>query len=273
MSSASDERKLAFIFLANDVVQTSRKRGPEFVEAFASALPGALRHVAKHGAAADAAQLRRLVAVWEERRVFGAGRTLSALKAAVGVTEEAAAPSCAEADESLAAAQAALRNGAAGARGAVIAALRVSLTAHEAAAKHEADAAAAAPAEHAAPAVPVAQPAAPAAADEGYDPGGYEYDPADALLAFPEGASSGPAAVAVAGAAAQQTPMAAVMGALAGLPAGQREALGAALAAAAVAAAAAEAPSTATEALQGAPPADAATTEGEPASKRAKTDE
>ena len=90
LSAAPDGQKLAFVFLANDVVQNSRKKGPHYVDAFAPVLPGALKHVAKHatGGAAESktlAQLRRLVSVWEERRVFGVGKTITALKAAVGL--------------------------------------------------------------------------------------------------------------------------------------------------------------------------------------------
>jgi len=243
LSSATPERKLAFLFLASDVVQTSRKRGVEFVEAFAKALPGALRHVLKHQPDATPA-LRRLVAVWEERRVFGAGRTLAELKQAVGlaqVEEAAAGPSsasCAVAEAALARAltalQAAQADGdslaVAAARGGVISALRAALASHEEAAS------AGAPAEPAAPAPAAAQPAA----EEEYDPGEQGYDPSDGLIS---GLPPAPAA-----APNPQTPMAAVMGALAFLPAEQREALGAALTAAAAAAAVAE--------------------EGEPASKR-----
>lgn len=45
-------RKLAFLFLANDIVQNSRKKGPEFTESFARVLPAATNHVVKHGACA-----------------------------------------------------------------------------------------------------------------------------------------------------------------------------------------------------------------------------
>jgi len=83
LARAAPARKLAFVFLANDVTQHSRRRGTEFADAFAKALPGALRHVSKHSGLEAVRALRRLVAVWEERRVFGAGRTISEFKAAV----------------------------------------------------------------------------------------------------------------------------------------------------------------------------------------------
>jgi hypothetical protein len=70
------------------------------------ALPGALRHVAKHGGAEGARALRRLVAVWEERRVFGAGRTIKEFKDAVeegaAAGGHAPAPGDAEAEEAAA---------------------------------------------------------------------------------------------------------------------------------------------------------------------------
>jgi hypothetical protein len=92
LSQAPDKQKLAFVYLANDVVQNSRKRGPHYVDAFAPLLPGALRHVLKHsgGGADTLRQLHRMVAVWEERRVFGTGKAIQQLKAAVEDTQSAA---------------------------------------------------------------------------------------------------------------------------------------------------------------------------------------
>jgi regulator of Ty1 transposition protein 103 len=43
------QKKLAMLYLANDILQNSRKKGPEFVNEFYRALPRALHHMLKHG--------------------------------------------------------------------------------------------------------------------------------------------------------------------------------------------------------------------------------
>ena len=43
------QKKLALLYLANDVLQNSRKRGPQFVQEFYRILPKAIRHMLKHG--------------------------------------------------------------------------------------------------------------------------------------------------------------------------------------------------------------------------------
>ena len=43
------QKKLALLYLANDVIQTSRKNGPHFVQEFYRILPKAVRHLLKHG--------------------------------------------------------------------------------------------------------------------------------------------------------------------------------------------------------------------------------
>src|SRR4051812_5155305 len=48
MSSASAERKLTFIYLANDILQNSRKKGNEYSEEFAKVLPSAIEDTSKH---------------------------------------------------------------------------------------------------------------------------------------------------------------------------------------------------------------------------------
>ena len=43
------QKKLAMVYLANDILQNSRKKGPEFVNEFYRTLPRALQHMLKHG--------------------------------------------------------------------------------------------------------------------------------------------------------------------------------------------------------------------------------
>lgn len=48
--SAKTNKKLTFLYLANDVVQNCKKKGPEFARSFKDVLPEAYRHTAKYAA-------------------------------------------------------------------------------------------------------------------------------------------------------------------------------------------------------------------------------
>ncbi|KAJ3677325.1 hypothetical protein LUZ60_003049 [Juncus effusus] len=65
------ERKIPFLYLANDILQNSKKNGKEFVEEFWKVLPAALREMTQHGDERAKTVVSRLVDIWEERRVFG----------------------------------------------------------------------------------------------------------------------------------------------------------------------------------------------------------
>lgn len=45
---AKTSRKLTFLYLANDVIQNSKKKGPEFAKDFESVLVDACSHVARY---------------------------------------------------------------------------------------------------------------------------------------------------------------------------------------------------------------------------------
>lgn len=45
--AAKSNRKLTFLYLANDVIQNSKKKGPEFAKDFESVLVDACSHVAR----------------------------------------------------------------------------------------------------------------------------------------------------------------------------------------------------------------------------------
>ncbi|KAI3966478.1 hypothetical protein MKW92_024773 [Papaver armeniacum] len=64
------DQKLAFLYLANDVLQRSREKGPEFVVEFWEILPCALRDVIENGEEAEKKAAERLIGIWEERKVF-----------------------------------------------------------------------------------------------------------------------------------------------------------------------------------------------------------
>ncbi|KAJ6844206.1 regulation of nuclear pre-mRNA domain-containing protein 1B-like [Iris pallida] len=76
-NSYSEEKKVSFLYLSNDILQNSRRKGSEFVNEFWKVLPGALKSV--HDSSGDQGKkvVLRLVGIWDERKVFGSrGRGL-----------------------------------------------------------------------------------------------------------------------------------------------------------------------------------------------------
>ncbi|THG13794.1 hypothetical protein TEA_001795 [Camellia sinensis var. sinensis] len=65
------EQRLAFLYLANDILQNSRRKGSEFVGEFWKFLPDALRDVIDNGDEFGRNAALRLISIWEERKVFG----------------------------------------------------------------------------------------------------------------------------------------------------------------------------------------------------------
>ncbi|KAK7336111.1 hypothetical protein VNO77_16643 [Canavalia gladiata] len=65
------EKRLAFLYLANDILQNSRRKGSEFVGEFWKVLPDALRDVIQNGDDFARNAALRLIDIWEERKVFG----------------------------------------------------------------------------------------------------------------------------------------------------------------------------------------------------------
>ncbi|KAK3141383.1 hypothetical protein QOZ80_4BG0333220 [Eleusine coracana subsp. coracana] len=69
--SSGKEQKVPFLYLANDILQNSKRNGTEFVEEFWKVLPGALKDVTENGDDRGKRVASRLVDIWQERRVFG----------------------------------------------------------------------------------------------------------------------------------------------------------------------------------------------------------
>ncbi|XP_028771408.1 UPF0400 protein C337.03 isoform X2 [Neltuma alba] len=65
------EQRLAFLYLANDILQNSRRKGSEFVGEFWKVLPNAIRDMVENGDEFGRNAALRLIAIWEERKVFG----------------------------------------------------------------------------------------------------------------------------------------------------------------------------------------------------------
>ncbi|RDX67385.1 Regulation of nuclear pre-mRNA domain-containing protein 1B, partial [Mucuna pruriens] len=70
-NASQKEQCVAFLYLANDILQNSRRKGSEFVNEFWKVLPAALRHVYESGDEYGRNVVTRLVDIWEERKVFG----------------------------------------------------------------------------------------------------------------------------------------------------------------------------------------------------------
>uniref|UniRef100_A0A3P9NFW4 Regulation of nuclear pre-mRNA domain-containing protein 1A n=1 Tax=Poecilia reticulata TaxID=8081 RepID=A0A3P9NFW4_POERE len=63
-------RKLTFLYLANDVIQNSKRKGPEFTQDFAPVIVDAFKHVNRDGEEGCKKQLGRVLSIWQERAVY-----------------------------------------------------------------------------------------------------------------------------------------------------------------------------------------------------------
>ncbi|XP_018605838.1 regulation of nuclear pre-mRNA domain-containing protein 1A-like isoform X2 [Scleropages formosus] len=63
-------RKLTFLYLANDVIQNSKRKGPEFTQDFAPVIVDAFRHVSSEGEEGCKKHLDRVLEIWQERAVY-----------------------------------------------------------------------------------------------------------------------------------------------------------------------------------------------------------
>lgn len=68
---AKDSKQLTFMYLANDVIQNSKKKGPEYGTEFGNVLVDAFKHMAKTGINSKTKHsLHRILNIWEERGVY-----------------------------------------------------------------------------------------------------------------------------------------------------------------------------------------------------------
>ncbi|KAL5467428.1 hypothetical protein EMCRGX_G031649, partial [Ephydatia muelleri] len=70
LQSGSSNRKLTLLYLANDILQNSRKKGTEYVTEFNRVLPKAFHLVNNEKDESLSAAVSRILSVWEERKVF-----------------------------------------------------------------------------------------------------------------------------------------------------------------------------------------------------------
>ncbi|KAK6151400.1 hypothetical protein DH2020_014035 [Rehmannia glutinosa] len=69
--SAQPQQQVAFLYLSNDILQNSRRKGSDFVNEFWKVLPTTLKGVYDGGNENCRKVASRLVDIWEERKVFG----------------------------------------------------------------------------------------------------------------------------------------------------------------------------------------------------------
>ncbi|TSK31342.1 Regulation of nuclear pre-mRNA domain-containing protein 1A [Bagarius yarrelli] len=70
LQKAQVSRKLTFLYLANDVIQNSKRKGPEFTQDFAPVIVDAFKHVSSEGEEGCKKHLERVLSIWQERAVY-----------------------------------------------------------------------------------------------------------------------------------------------------------------------------------------------------------
>ncbi|CAK1585999.1 unnamed protein product [Parnassius mnemosyne] len=72
---AKDTKQLTFMYLANDVIQNSKKKGPEYGKEFGEVLVESFQHMAKTGINVKTKHsLHRILSIWQERGVYDAAK-------------------------------------------------------------------------------------------------------------------------------------------------------------------------------------------------------
>lgn len=75
LHKAPTSKKLTFMYLANDVIQNSKKKGPEFGKEFENALLKAFKYIAQSGPEEKTVHnLNRILNIWAERGVYEEAR-------------------------------------------------------------------------------------------------------------------------------------------------------------------------------------------------------
>ncbi|XP_034446465.1 regulation of nuclear pre-mRNA domain-containing protein 1B isoform X2 [Hippoglossus hippoglossus] len=72
LKKAKSSRKLTFLYLANDVIQNSKKKGPEFAKDYETVLVDACSHVASEADVGCKKHMERLLNIWKERALYRA---------------------------------------------------------------------------------------------------------------------------------------------------------------------------------------------------------
>lgn len=66
----SPSRQLLFVYLVNDIMQNSKRKGPEFVEAYGDKLLQTMPRIFAAASPSVQAKLLRIINIWDERRIL-----------------------------------------------------------------------------------------------------------------------------------------------------------------------------------------------------------
>lgn len=68
--TSKSERKLTFIYLANDILQNSRKKGNEYMKEFSDVLVDAIENTARYSDNKTRFTLERILNIWKDRKIY-----------------------------------------------------------------------------------------------------------------------------------------------------------------------------------------------------------
>ncbi|CAN0066399.1 unnamed protein product [Lampetra planeri] len=88
LKNTKPSRKLTYLYLANDVIQNSKRKGPELTREFSSVLLDAFSHVAREADDGCQTPMQRLLHIWQERAVYDGDFIEQLLQAAKEEEEE-----------------------------------------------------------------------------------------------------------------------------------------------------------------------------------------
>ncbi|KAJ6633866.1 Regulation of nuclear pre-mRNA domain-containing protein 1B [Pseudolycoriella hygida] len=94
MRKAQKSKKLTFMYLANDVIQNSKKKGPEYGKEFQKVLPKAFLHIGETCAQSDnktISSLDRILKIWEDRMVYDS-KVVQGFREALHKSDESHSP-------------------------------------------------------------------------------------------------------------------------------------------------------------------------------------
>jgi len=63
-------RKLLYFYLANDVLQSSRRKGTEFINGFESVLPAVIEHISSSCDDGIIKKIKRTLSIWQDRQLY-----------------------------------------------------------------------------------------------------------------------------------------------------------------------------------------------------------
>ncbi|KAK3118299.1 hypothetical protein QOZ80_9BG0696980 [Eleusine coracana subsp. coracana] len=70
-NSATNNKKISYLYLSNDILQNSKRKGGEYVNEFWRVLPRSLKYVYENEEDEGKKVVARLIGIWDERKVFG----------------------------------------------------------------------------------------------------------------------------------------------------------------------------------------------------------